>query len=225
MALPVLGGRPNMRQEIAHALRAALISGEMRPGVLYSVPTLAADFGVSATPVREAMLDLASEGLVEVVRNKGFRVTEVDEQELDDITHVRELIEVPIVGEIAEALTPELAVAAEALRPLAHQIVDEAAKPNFIGYIEADRRFHLGLLALSGNDHAVQVVGNLRARSRLYGLRELATQGALARSAAEHEELLDAVLAGDPEQARRVMARHIGHVRGVWAGNEESVPD
>src|SRR5688572_32330171 len=82
LALPTFGNRRNLRQEIANALRAALVSGEMRPGVLYSAPTLAEKFGVSATPVREAMLDLASEGLVEAVRNKGFRVTELTEQDL-----------------------------------------------------------------------------------------------------------------------------------------------
>ncbi|MFF4607591.1 GntR family transcriptional regulator, partial [Streptomyces sp. NPDC001339] len=64
-------GRERLRDQVSHALRAALISGELRPGVVYSAPTLAGDFGISATPVREAMLDLAREGLVEPVRNKG----------------------------------------------------------------------------------------------------------------------------------------------------------
>jgi DNA-binding GntR family transcriptional regulator len=72
--LPRVLGHNSLREQVSHALRAALIAGELRPGVVYSAPVLAAGFGVSATPVREAMLDLAKEGLVEVVRNKGFRV-------------------------------------------------------------------------------------------------------------------------------------------------------
>ncbi len=71
-ALPALGGRgPSYRERVADALRAALIAGELRPGEVYSAPGLATRFGVSATPVREALLDLAKEGLVDVVPNKG----------------------------------------------------------------------------------------------------------------------------------------------------------
>ena len=72
--LPTVGERQSLREQVAQALRGALVAGEMRPGTVYSAPALATRFGVSATPVREAMLDLAKEGLVEAVRNKGFRV-------------------------------------------------------------------------------------------------------------------------------------------------------
>ena len=74
----------SLREQVTSALRAAVISGEMRPGVVYSAPSLAARFRVSATPVREALLDLVKEGLVVSVRNKGFRVTEVTDRQLDD---------------------------------------------------------------------------------------------------------------------------------------------
>ncbi len=99
--LPALGQQRKVRDQVADALRAALVAGEMRPGVVYSAPALAARFGVSATPVREAMLDLAKEGLVTAVRNKGFRVTELSDRDLDDITALRALIEVPTIGQIA----------------------------------------------------------------------------------------------------------------------------
>ena len=77
-SLPALGGpRISYRERVVDALRAALIAGELRPGEVYSAPALAGRFGVSATPVREAMLDLVREGLVDTVPNKGFRVTAV----------------------------------------------------------------------------------------------------------------------------------------------------
>src|ERR1043166_8203181 len=77
-ALPSLGGRrSSYRERVAAALRAALIAGGLRPGEVYSAPDLAPRFGVSATPVREAMLELVKEGLVGTVPNKGFRVTSV----------------------------------------------------------------------------------------------------------------------------------------------------
>ncbi|MFD7644327.1 GntR family transcriptional regulator [Kitasatospora sp. NPDC059795] len=207
-----------LRDQVAHALRAALISGELRPGVVYSAPALAADFGVSATPVREAMLDLAREGLVEAVRNKGFRVTELSERDLDEYTEIRALIEVPTVGRVAGVATAEQL---EALRPQAEAIVAAARKHDLIGYLEADRQFHLDLLALAGNTRLVETVGDLRKRSRLYGLNRLDQRGELVSSAEEHFELLDVLLTGDAKAAEECMTRHLSHVRHLWAEGEQ----
>ncbi|GAA1069754.1 GntR family transcriptional regulator [Kitasatospora arboriphila] len=208
-----------LRDQVAHALRAALISGELRPGVVYSAPALAADFGVSATPVREAMLDLAREGLVEAVRNKGFRVTELSERDLDEFTEIRALIEVPTVGRVTRTATRDQL---EALRPEAEAIVAAAREHDLIAYLEADRRFHLGLLGLAGNARLVETVGDLRKRSRLYGLTRLDQRGELVSSAEEHLELLDLMIAGDAEAAEECMSRHLGHVRSLWAAGLEA---
>lgn len=214
-ALPTLGGaRPSYRERVADALRAALIAGELRPGQVHSAPTLATRFGVSATPVREAMLDLVKEGLLEPVPNKGFRVTAVTEHQLDEFTQVRALIEIPTVVGLAATADP---VVLEALRPAAQEIVAAASAGDLIAYVEADRRFHLGLLALAGNQHLVQVVSDLRKRSRLYGLNALVEHGLLESSAREHLELLDALLARDAQAVQSIMTRHLVHVRGLWA--------
>ena len=210
----LIAARERLRDQVAHALRAALISGELRPGEVYSAPGLAEDFGISATPVREAMLDLAREGLVEPVRNKGFRVTEVNERDLDQYTEIRALIEIPTVGRITRSAARE---DLEALRPVAEEIVRAAREHDLIGYLEADRQFHLSLLALSGNERLVETVGDLRKRSRLYGLTALDERGGLIPSAEEHLELLDLMLAGDAKGAEACMARHLGHVRSLWA--------
>ncbi|TVL88654.1 GntR family transcriptional regulator [Streptomyces sp. SAJ15] len=209
--------RERLRDQVAHALRAAMISGELRPGQVYSAPGLAEDFGVSATPVREAMLDLAREGLVEPVRNKGFRVTEVTESDLDQYTEIRALIEIPTVGRVTRTATRD---ELEALRPVAEEIVRAAREHDLIGYLEADRRFHLALLRLSGNDRLVETVGDLRKRTRLYGLSALDERDRLIPSAEEHLELLSLMLAGDAEGAERCMRRHLGHVRSLWATSE-----
>jgi DNA-binding GntR family transcriptional regulator len=219
LELPLFEPQSSLRQQVGQALRAALVAGEMRPGVLYSAPMLAEKFGVSATPVREAMLDLASEGLVEPVRNKGFRVTELSDRDLDEMTKLRMLIEVPTLGEIAAACDDELAPRVEALREAARNIEGLAVEPDLLRYVEADRQFHLALLSLSGNGHLVHIIDNLRSRSRLYGLQELAERGQLVDSAREHEQLVDLVLAQDAEGATALMARHIGHVRNLWAGD------
>ena len=214
LAIGPLPKAASLRDTVTQSLRAAIVSGEMAPGEIYSAPALGARFGVSPTPVREAMVDLAREGLVEVVPNKGFRVTAVSEADLDDIAALRMLIEPPTVRQVTP-LIPDEAIAG--LRELAQAIVDHAAAGDLIGYTEADRRFHLALLSYSGNTRLVSLVSDLRAQTRLYGLSGMVERDTLAASATEHLELVDLIAARDAKAAGALMKRHIGRVRAEWA--------
>jgi DNA-binding GntR family transcriptional regulator len=210
----VITRRPSLREDVCGALRAALVAGQLRPREMYSAPKLARQFGVSATPVREALLQLVAEGLLEPVRNKGFRVVEISEPDLDEIAALRQLLEVPAVGQLArDGDRARLA----GLRERAEEICAAAGDGDVIRYLEADLAFHLGLLAALGNTRLLAMVRDLRAQTRLYGLSRLAHSGQLAASAREHLDLLDLVLAGNPERAEGLMRRHIGHTRGIWA--------
>ena len=124
------------------------------------------------------------------------------------------MIEVPAVSRLASTADPH---DLEALRPLAEAISKAARDGDLIAYVEADRDFHLGLLALTGNPRLVEAVSDLRSQSRLYGLENLAAESRLTESAAEHSELLDVLLEADTEACLELMRRHIGHVRGIWA--------
>jgi DNA-binding GntR family transcriptional regulator len=216
--LPTIGERTSLRERVAESLRAALVSGRMVPGTTYSIPALAEQFGVSATPVREAMLDLVNEGIMSAVPNKGFRVVELSDAELDQITELRRLLEVPTVGDLAGAIDR---AALRRLRALADAVSDAARRGDVVGYVEADRELHLALLAEAGNPRLVEMVGRLRDQSRLYGLEQLAADGVLVDSAAEHMRLIDALESGDRRAAERVMAHHLDHVRGIWASRRE----
>ncbi|MEU7318429.1 GntR family transcriptional regulator [Streptomyces sp. NPDC007083] len=213
LRLPAVPDRLSIRDHVAQALRAALVAGRLRPGTVYSAPQLAAEFGVSATPVREAMLDLTREGMVEPVRNKGFRVTELSRRDLAEYVGIRELIEVPTVGEVARGAD---SARLEELRPVAQEIVASARAGDLVGFLEADRRFHLALLELAGNRRLVETVAQLRSHSRLYGLAGLAESGQLIESAEEHEVLLDLVLARDAAGAQACMRAHLGRLRTQW---------
>lgn len=213
--LEAISTRPSLRDEVLRTLQAAVISGEMRPGITYSAPQLAQKLGVSATPVREAMLDLVKEGLILTVRNKGFRVVELSEQELDELTELRLLIEVPAVRRIAEQGV-EAEVMRE-LRRLAQSIVAAGGRREYVVYNKLDLEFHSLLLSQTGNRSLVALVTSLRIRSRIYGVRELAERDELLPTLREHLELLDLIEAGDADGAADLMARHIDHVRHEWA--------
>jgi DNA-binding GntR family transcriptional regulator len=216
--LPELDTRRSIRSQVIDELRAALVSGQMMPGEVYSAPLLAARFGVSATPVREAMLELVKEGFVTTVRNKGFRVRELSERELDEVTDLRMLIEVPATLRAGERATArDLAQ----LRPLAEGVVAAARRKDLIGYVEHDRQFHAALLALAGNAQLVTLVTELRGKSRLYGLGSLADRGELVTSAVEHVDMLRCIRRHDHQALESLIRTHIGHVRGSWAGRSE----
>lgn len=206
--------RQSLREEIAISLRAAVVSGKLEAGVVYSVPSLAVQFGISATPVREAMLELARDGLVEPVRNRGFRVSAMTDRQLDEITQLRALIEIPTVAAVAEVATQEQT---RELHRLAERICAAAKANDLAAYLDHDMTFHLALLAISGNELLVQTVGSLRRRTRLYGLAQLEREHRLTRSAEEHLEIVDALSRGDAAMAEEAMRRHIGHVRNLWA--------
>jgi DNA-binding GntR family transcriptional regulator len=215
LVLQSTGSRTSLRDEAIMTLQAAIIAGELRPHVVYSAPTLAAQLRMSATPVREAVLDLVKEGLVETVRNKGFRVVELAAAELDELTELRLLIEVPSVRNLARRGLADGEY--KMLKQLAGQIERAAVRNDMVAHNKADLEFHTALLGLLGNKTLVTTVQSLRVRSRLYGMSALADSGQLLPTSHEHTELLDLIREGDAAGAARLMRQHIGHVRGSWA--------
>jgi DNA-binding GntR family transcriptional regulator len=223
MMEPLLPSRPpreSIRQYVADTLRAALIAGELVPGQVYSAPALAKKLEVSATPVREAMLDLARDGMVDVVPNTGFRVTEVTAQELDHIAEIRLLLEVPIMVEVAAASGAERDTQLNALRPIVDEMVDAAQRKDLTAYLSADATFHTRFLALHGNEILVATVRELRDRTRLHGLKAVADAGNLVENTNEHYAMIDAALTRDRTAMEQIMRNHLGHVRTNWAAEE-----
>lgn len=209
----------SFRAQAVRALRGAIITGELEPGRVYSARALAERLGVSVTPVREAMVDLAREGLVTPVRNRGFKVTLLSSRDLDEIMQLRMLVEVPIVGDVADRTVP--AADRSDLSGICTEIEQCAASGDLAGFLEADHRFHGRLVGLFGNERITLLVGQLRDQTRLYGLSRLVKEGLLEESAAEHAAILAAVASGNREQAERLTRRHLRHTRGIWAGLPE----
>ncbi|MFI0502719.1 GntR family transcriptional regulator [Streptomyces albogriseolus] len=201
--------RPSVRGQVLAALRTALVTGDLRPGEVHSAPVLAERFGVSATPVREAMQQLAQEGAVEVVPNRGFRVVERSARELAELAEVRALIEVPVMMRLARTVPPERWAG---LRPLAEATVRAASSGCRATYAEADRAFHSAVLALAGNQQLVGVAEELHRRAQWPlvggGAPGGGTRAELIADAHEHTALLDALIAGDLDVVRALVGEH-----------------
>lgn len=210
----------NLRETVLEQLRTAIVTGELTEGELVSAPTLGQALGVSATPVREAMMDLVREGLVETVKNKGFRITTMSDKDLDDLAQIRMLLEPPAISMVAQNIPEEAFIE---LTKLADSCLRAAEREDLGEYLSDDREFHALLLTHTGNPQLVDLATSLRRRTRLYGIAALARAGRLPESAHEHHQLLDLLREGNGPAAEKLMRRHIGHARKSWAtGAEEA---
>jgi DNA-binding GntR family transcriptional regulator len=206
--------RTSLRDQVLRAIRSGLVTGQIVPGVVYSAAALAAELGVSNSPVREAMLALVDEGLMEVVPNRGYRPVTLSAADTAEIIQLRELLEVPAVGLAAEGDISDIYAA---LENLAGVIEETAAAGDVAGNLDADREFHRMLAGAGGNQRLARLVASLRDQARLYNLRYLAESGGLRASAAEHRPLLAAVASGDRPLAERLMRAHLAHLTTDWA--------
>ena len=197
MSLDTAIERSSLRGEAVRRIRAAIIYGEIAPEEIHSAPALAARMGVSITPVREALLELTSRGMVEQVRNRGFRVVEHSAADLDAALELRTLLEIPMLARLAGALDDE---DAEHLRGIVAKGIKAARKRDTSAFLDLDRTFHLGLLARAGNPRIVDVVDQVLDHLRL------------ARFA-EEDEALVAVAEGHGDDPRGDRRRRRGRGR------------
>ena len=210
--------RSSVREQVRTILHAQIQTGELEAGSIYSAVALADALGVSATPVREALMDLANAGLVEAVRNRGFRVCTISRADLEEIVRLRLWVEVPAVDLLIDGATAD---EIDALRPLAQRICDEARRQDPTQFLVADTIFHTAMLDLTRSPRLVKLVGELRGQTHLLGLRHLGEAGDLESSGQEHLLIVDALAARDGVLARALMRRHLQHARGIWAGVDE----
>lgn len=197
----------NLREQVLQHVRSEIISGQTGPGKMYSVPTLASDLGVSTTPVREALLELARNGLIEPMRNRGFKVVEPTVQELRDLFDMRELLEVRAAEIVAAA--PKAKKKLSGLTALADDIKAAVAADDVPGYLAADRRFHEAFIAAAGNVLLTEMAMALRDKMRLYGISSRAGMERQAASVEEHYRLVALAQAGDVPAIRTLLTQHI----------------
>lgn len=215
--------RHSLRDQVLEALRHALVDGDLEPGQVYSAPVLAERFGVSPTPVREAMQQLVREGAMATVPNKGFQVARRSGADLAELAEVRALIEVPVLLRLARTVPADRW---EELRPLATATVERAVTGDRAAYAEADRAFHGALLGLSGNRQLVDVASELHRRAQIpvqrpgprlsRGADRTTDTAQLVADAAEHAVLLDALIA---QQLDTVEALAREHFSGITRSN------
>lgn len=198
--------RTSLREYVQQAVRNALLDGSLQPDELFSATQLAKQLGVSSTPVREALLDLARDGILIPERNRGFRVALIDHESLIKLAEVRSMLEVPALAVIAKNLSD---ADYTRLSVLAQQADVHAQALNRFEYARDDRIFHVELTKLAGNKFVTEIVSDFRNRSRLAMSRTPYDHQNLSASSHDHQIILDALRQGEIEKAQRVLTHHI----------------
>lgn len=193
-------------EEVAELLRQRIFNRELAPGSWIDELKLAEEYGISRTPLREALKVLATEGLVTMKVRRGAYVTEVSERDLADVYHLLALLESDAAGVVAQrASDAELAQ----LQTL-HRELEKSVK-NRERFFELNEAFHLRLLAIADNRWRDQMVADLRKVMKLNRHNSLLKSGRIQESLAEHAAVMDALLARNAEAAAQRMREHFSN--------------
>jgi DNA-binding GntR family transcriptional regulator len=206
--------RAALYQEVAERLRSRIFAHELPPGAWIDEQALAESFGISRTPMREALKVLAAEGLVTLKPRRGCYVTEVTERDLDEIFPVLALLEGRCAYEAARKAGKGDVKRLQAL----HEKLERAAAVGDVeAYFQVNQEFHLALQELAGNRWLVQAIEDMRRVLKVIRHDSLLRKGRVGESLQEHRAVMGAIRAGDPEAAEQAMRHHLMRGRAALA--------
>ncbi len=197
---------PALYEQVAERLRSRIYAHDLAPGAWIDEQALALAYGISRTPMREALKVLAAEGLVQLKPRRGCYVTELSEQDLDEIFPVMALLEGRSAFEAAEkASAADLA----ALSAIHERLEQHAAAGDTDLFFETNQAFHGAIRQLAGNRWLSQLIDDTRKMLKLTRRDSLRLEGRLKQSLAEHRAILKAIQKHDCNDAGRLMQAHL----------------
>ena len=215
-AAPSLAPRA-LYEEVAELIRQRIFSRELEPGSWIDELQIAKAYGISRTPLREALKVLAAEGLVTMKVRRGAYVTEVSEKDLRDVYHLLSLLESDAAAVVAATASPADLKKLQSL----HAELEAAGKPGkekHEKFFEVNEAFHMYLLELSQNKWRDQMVADLRKVMKLNRHNSLFKTGRITESLAEHQAIMAALNAKDPVATAARMREHFAN--GLMAASD-----
>lgn len=193
-------------EDVAERLRTSIFSHEMPPGSWVDEQSLAQAYGISRTPMREAIKVLAAEGLITMKMRRGAYVTEVSKADLDQIFTVIALLEGQACREVANRATDK---DLQELDSLHSKLEKAAADRDIDGFFSVNQDFHDKIQEIAGNQWMSNVIHDLRKVLKLQRRDSLTKRGRLEQSLAEHRKILAALLDRNADLAETLMKGHL----------------
>jgi hypothetical protein len=200
-----LANKP-LYEEVADLIREKIFTHELSPGSWIDEKSLTTQFGISRTPLREAIKVLASEGLITMKIRRGAYVTEVDKNEIAQIFHVIALLEGNACKVVAKKATEQQL---ELLDGIHLRLEKAAADRDIDRFFELNQEFHDKIQEISGNRWMRKVITDLRQVLKLQRRNSLTKMGRLEQSLQEHRQILSAIISRKGDEAQELMINHL----------------
>lgn len=187
-------------------LRDSILAGQLKPGEVYNEMALAQEMGVSRTPVREALLELASQGLVTFLPRKGVQVNYFDDRDVEEVFELRKLIELAALEKAFDTATPK---DVKVLEGAVRKSREAAKKRDLESFLQADRVFHRSLVELSRNGRMHVILDNLRDIIHVMSFEAVNRAERMDEVVGEHEMIVRSLRDGDRAAARLALSDHL----------------
>jgi DNA-binding GntR family transcriptional regulator len=200
--------RPHGLKDLAYdQLRSLILRGQLAPDTVYSAAQFAETLGVSRTPVREALLQLVSEGFLTVIKQEGYTLRRFNEKEIRELFEARRLIETYVAEQITGKLSdPDV----RQLRAMLKGMAALAEQNDTAGFLETDRAFHMTLVQRLDNRILAALMEKIRGQVSLFAMQAVAShKGRTDEILREHGEILDTLRGKDPRKAVRAVVDHL----------------
>lgn len=195
-----------LRDVVYNTLRKAILKGEFQPGERLMEISLANRLGVSRTPVREAVRQLESEGLVIIIPRKGAQVAQITHQEMTDVLEVRKTLEILAVMKACARITDE---ELDELKKREENFKEILSCGDVTDVAEADEAFHDVIYGASGNRRLVQILNNLREQMYRFRVEYLKEKESWEQIVEEHRSIVMALSSRNENEVVRLTAQHV----------------
>lgn len=213
---------PSIPEQIRLELARRIVQRDILPGTRLDERQLAAEFGVSRTPVREALRMLVSSGLVSQRAHRKTIVTKPDRRALAGMFAVMAYLESLSAGLCAIAMNPRERFDLERMH---NDMAALVRAGDTVGYTLANEAFHNAIYDGTGNEYLAEISRHTRLRVQPFRRAQFATLGRLSASHAEHSAVVEAILRGDRNAAEAGMKAHIGLVEDAWYVYAEGIQE
>jgi DNA-binding GntR family transcriptional regulator len=199
--------RPGTLQALAYdKIKGLMIAGELDFDSIYSTNQFAEILGVSRTPVREALLQLSTEGLLTSMQGRGFKIKKFSENRIKEFFETRQMIESYIIERLVGS---NVELDLSELDKIINQMKNYADKNDIYGFLETDKAFHMNLIRRHGNRYLTSIMENIRDLIAIFGRKALSSPGRIHEVITEHQVIIQTLKQKNKQKAIESIKYHL----------------
>jgi len=202
-----------LSRKVYRALKTEIIKGSLKPGTKLSEGKIAEQMGISRTPIREALRELAAEGFVKITPNQGMIISNLSIEDIQEVLQIRGVLEGLAARLAAKTISND---EIKELEEILEKMKIYTQKNDVIAFGEIDYEFHCLILKICSNKQLMKIYDNLNDKFHSYRIRTLIVSNKLQYFLNEHLKIAEAIKIGDSEKADRLSQKHVETVLKIF---------